>query len=103
MRAAGRVEAAGERKRAPHVLLVHPHVERPVAQQQPVGEPEGLIIEGARVAVGYRTEARLFSGRELGRSKRVRERHRRFVAAKSAARTATEFFDMNSRFHEKRP
>ncbi len=32
--------------------------------------------------------------------KRVRERHRRFVAAKSAARTATEFFDMNSRFHE---
>ncbi|HTO98778.1 MAG TPA: Pvc16 family protein [Myxococcales bacterium] len=30
---------------------------------------------GARVAVGYRTEARLFSGRELGRSKRVRERH----------------------------
>ena len=32
--------------------------------------------------------------------KRVRERHRRFVAAKSSARTATEFFDMNSRFHE---
>jgi len=31
--------------------------------------------QGARVAVGYRTEARLFSGRELGRSKRVRERH----------------------------
>jgi hypothetical protein len=31
--------------------------------------------EGARLAVGYRTEARLFSGRELGRSKRVRERH----------------------------
>jgi len=29
----------------------------------------------ARVAIGYRTEARLFSGRELGRSKRVRERH----------------------------
>ncbi len=32
--------------------------------------------------------------------KRVRERHRRFIAAKSTARTATEFFDMNSRFHE---
>lgn len=32
--------------------------------------------------------------------KRVRERHRRFAAAKSAARTATEFFDMNARFHE---
>lgn len=31
--------------------------------------------QSARVAVGYRTEARLFSGRELGRSKRVRERH----------------------------
>jgi len=29
----------------------------------------------ARVAVGYRTDARLFSGKELGRSKRVRERH----------------------------
>src|SRR5262249_32844442 len=29
----------------------------------------------ARVAVGYRTDARLYSGRELGRSKRVRERH----------------------------
>ena len=32
--------------------------------------------------------------------KRVRERHRLFVAAKSTARTATEFFEMNSRFHE---
>ena len=32
--------------------------------------------------------------------KRVRERHRRFVAAKSAGRTAIEFFDMNARFHE---
>ena len=31
--------------------------------------------QSARVAVGYRTDARLFSGRELGRSKRVRERH----------------------------
>jgi hypothetical protein len=29
----------------------------------------------ARVSIGYRTDARLFSGRELGRSKRVRERH----------------------------
>jgi len=32
--------------------------------------------------------------------KRVRERHRRFIAAKSDVRTAGEFFDMNSRFHE---
>jgi DNA-binding GntR family transcriptional regulator len=32
--------------------------------------------------------------------RRARERHRRFIAAKSAARTANEFFDMNSRFHE---
>src|SRR5438132_1492800 len=31
--------------------------------------------QSARVAIGYRTDARLFSGRELGRSKRVRERH----------------------------
>lgn len=30
---------------------------------------------GPRLAVGYRAEARLMSGRELGRSKRVRERH----------------------------
>jgi hypothetical protein len=35
----------------------------------------GGLGQGARLAVGYRTEARLFSGRELGRSKRVRERH----------------------------
>jgi len=31
--------------------------------------------ESGRVAVGYRTDARLYSGREIGRSKRVRERH----------------------------
>src|SRR6266478_3631465 len=31
--------------------------------------------QAARVAIGYRTDARLISGRELGRSKRVRERH----------------------------
>jgi hypothetical protein len=35
----------------------------------------GGLGQTARVAVGYRTDARLFSGRELGRSKRVRERH----------------------------
>ena len=32
--------------------------------------------------------------------KRLRERHRKFIAAKSEARTAAEFFDMNARFHE---
>jgi DNA-binding GntR family transcriptional regulator len=32
--------------------------------------------------------------------KRIRDRHRKFIAAKSEARTAGEFFDMNSRFHE---
>ena len=32
--------------------------------------------------------------------RRVRERHRRFIAAKSSARTANEFVEMNSRFHE---
>ena len=37
---------------------------------------------------------------DAGELKRVRERHRRFIAAKSSARTATEFFDMNARFHE---
>ena len=35
----------------------------------------GGFGSGPRLAVGYRAEARLLSGRELGRSKRVRERH----------------------------
>jgi hypothetical protein len=30
---------------------------------------------GPRLAVGYRADARLYSGKELGRSKRVRQRH----------------------------
>jgi hypothetical protein len=30
---------------------------------------------GPRVAVGYSTQARLFTGREIGRTKRVRQRH----------------------------
>jgi Pvc16 N-terminal domain len=30
---------------------------------------------GPRLAVGYQVDARLYSGRELGRTKRVRERH----------------------------
>jgi DNA-binding GntR family transcriptional regulator len=32
--------------------------------------------------------------------KRVREMHRRFIAAKASSRTANEFFEMNARFHE---
>lgn len=35
----------------------------------------GTFGAGTRVAVGYRTEARLQSGKETGRSKRVRQRH----------------------------
>jgi hypothetical protein len=35
----------------------------------------GGFDAGPRLAVGYQVEARLMSGRELGRSKRVRERH----------------------------
>jgi len=35
----------------------------------------GGFGQGPRLAVGYRAQARLFSGRELGRSKRVRQRH----------------------------
>jgi hypothetical protein len=35
----------------------------------------GGFGQGPRLAVGYRAEARLASGREIGRSKRVRERH----------------------------
>jgi len=35
----------------------------------------GGFGQGPRLSVGYRAEARLFSGRELGRSKRVRQRH----------------------------
>ena len=52
----------------------------------PLTHDEGFTLETAhavfggfqsapRLAVGYRAEARLFSGKELGRSKRVRERH----------------------------
>jgi hypothetical protein len=52
----------------------------------PVANDDGFTLEtastvfggfgqGPRLAVGYRAEARLASGRELGRSKRVRERH----------------------------
>ena len=40
-----------------------------------VGKRRIANSDTARVAIGYRTDARLFSGRELGRSKRVRERH----------------------------
>ena len=35
----------------------------------------GSFGQAPRLAVGYRADARLFSGRELGRSRRVRERH----------------------------
>ncbi len=35
----------------------------------------GTFGAGPRLAVGYKAEARLQSGRELGRSRRVRERH----------------------------
>ncbi|MCA1826176.1 MAG: DUF4255 domain-containing protein [Myxococcales bacterium] len=35
----------------------------------------GGFGQGPRLSVGYRAEARLFSGKELGRSRRVRERH----------------------------
>lgn len=35
----------------------------------------GGLGSGVRLSVGYRAEARLYSGKELGRSKRVRERH----------------------------
>jgi len=35
----------------------------------------GGFGQGPRLSVGYRAEARLLSGKELGRSRRVRERH----------------------------
>lgn len=35
----------------------------------------GGFGQGPRLSVGYRAEARLYSSRELGRSKRVRQRH----------------------------
>ena len=35
----------------------------------------GAIGGTARLAVGYRLEARLYSGKEIGRTKRVRQRH----------------------------
>ncbi|OLD09671.1 MAG: hypothetical protein AUI90_03610 [Deltaproteobacteria bacterium 13_1_40CM_3_69_14] len=56
----------------PNTLALHPDSEFTLETASGVFAGLG---QGARVAVGYRTEARLFSGRELGRSKRVRERH----------------------------
>src|SRR5437868_761424 len=35
----------------------------------------GGFGQGPRLAVGYKAEARLFTGRELGRTRRVRQRH----------------------------
>ncbi len=49
-------------------------------------ESAGLLEPGFRI--------------DAAEMKRLRERHRRFIAAKPGGRTATEFFDMNSRFHE---
>jgi DNA-binding GntR family transcriptional regulator len=68
----------------------------------PLLDSQGAIAESFRFRAIVESAALLEPGfkADLAEMKRVRERHRRFVAAKSAARTATEFFDMNARFHE---
>jgi len=42
---------------------------------QTAGAIFGGLGQGMRLAVGYRAETRLYTGKELGRSKRVRQRH----------------------------
>jgi|SRR5690349_5515378 len=53
-------------------LTVYPDTDFTLATSSTVLGGLGL---GPRVAVGYQTDARLYSGREVGRTRRVRERH----------------------------
>jgi len=71
-------------------------------QFQPLLDTPQSIAESFRFRAIVESASLLEPGFRIDTAelKRVRERHRRFVAAKSTARTATEFFDMNSRFHE---
>ena len=69
---------------------------------QPLLDSPRAIAESFRFRAIVESAALLEPGFkvDVAEAKRVRERHRRFIAAKSDARTAAEFFDMNARFHE---
>jgi DNA-binding GntR family transcriptional regulator len=69
---------------------------------QPLLDTPQAIAESFRFRAIVESAGLLEAGFKLDGAevKRVRERHRRFIAAKATARTAREFFDMNSRFHE---
>ncbi len=90
-------------------VLIRIHGEGLIVRRRGHGWEFQPLLDSARaIAESFRFRAIVESAALLepsfkpdpGEMKRVRERHRRFVAAKSAARTATEFFEMNSRFHE---
>src|SRR5258706_9615364 len=69
---------------------------------QPLLDSPRAIAESFRFRAIVESAALLEPGFkvDVAEARRVRERHRRFIAAKSDARTAAEFFDMNARFHE---
>ena len=69
---------------------------------QPLLDTPQAIAESFRFRAIVESAGLLEAGFRLEQAevKRVRERHRRFIAAKAPARTAREFFDMNARFHE---
>jgi len=69
---------------------------------QPLLDTPQAIAESFRFRAIVESAGLLEAGfkLDLAELKRVRERHRRFIAAKATARTAREFFEMNSRFHE---
>jgi DNA-binding GntR family transcriptional regulator len=69
---------------------------------QPVLDTPQAIAESFRFRAIVESAGLLEPGFRVDavEARRLRERHRKFIAARSEARTAAEFFDMNSRFHE---
>jgi DNA-binding GntR family transcriptional regulator len=69
---------------------------------QPLLDTVDAIAESFRFRAMVESSALLEPGfkADLEEVRRVRDLHRRFVAAKATSRTATEFFEMNARFHE---
>lgn len=69
---------------------------------QPLLDTPQAIAESFRFRAIVESQGLLEPGFQVDATelKRARERHRRFIAARSSSRTAAEFFDMNSRFHE---
>jgi len=69
---------------------------------QPLLDTPDAIAESFRFRAMIESAAVLEPGfkADLAEVRRVRELHKRFVAAKASSRTANEFFEMNARFHE---